>query len=92
VAGRLTITAPADGAVLALDPDIPARYQHVAFDASAPDAGARWRLNDRIVGDAATVLAWRPVPGEYRLELLAADGTALDSVRFRVRGAAGAGR
>jgi penicillin-binding protein 1C len=92
VAGRLTITAPADGAVLALDPDIPARYQRVAFDASAPDAGARWRLNDRIVGDAATVLAWRPVPGEYRLELRAADGTALDSVRFRVRGAAGAGR
>jgi penicillin-binding protein 1C len=88
VAGTLLITAPADGAVLALDPDIPSRYQRVAFDASAPDPTARWRLNDRIVGDAAAVLAWRPVPGEYKLELVAADGTALDAVSFRVRGGA----
>jgi penicillin-binding protein 1C len=80
------ITYPGDGAILALDPDIPPAMQRVFFVAS--DGGqAVWMLNGKRLGKAGRALAWVPVAGKHSLRLLAnAGGRELDSVTFQVRG------
>ncbi len=83
------IRAPAPGTVFALDPDIPPQRQRVQLSASgggAPAAGLRWRVNGRDVGRGASA-SWQPWPGRHALQLVAADGTALDELRIEVRGA-----
>jgi penicillin-binding protein 1C len=75
------IVRPTHGAILAIDPDIPAANQRVAFAADAPEDAA-WRL------DGATAPlgrdGWLPTPGRHVLQLVAGDRT-LDEVVFRVR-------
>ena len=85
-AARL-IASPDDQSVIALDPDIPPAVQRLRFEAVSPlPAGAAWRLDGRRLG-AARPLPWSPWPGHHVLELVDAQGTALDTVRFDVRGA-----
>ncbi len=79
-AGRVGITEPADGSVIALDPDIPQTAQRLWFEG---ESGV-WLLNGRALG-RGTRLAWTPVPGRHRLALLGADGRERDAVRFEVR-------
>ncbi|HYD82080.1 MAG TPA: penicillin-binding protein 1C [Paucimonas sp.] len=81
------IRYPGEGVVIAIDPDIPEPNQRLFFQAQ----GARdlvWRLDGVVLGDAGSDHAWRPVPGEHRLELLDRDGKTIDAVGFQVRGAA----
>lgn len=78
------ITAPADGTILALDPDIPPRNQRVEFTAAAP--GARWRLDGRPLGQGER-LQWFPLPGRHRVQLVDAQGRLLDLIALEVRGA-----
>jgi penicillin-binding protein 1C len=76
------ILAPADGTIVALDPDIPARLQRVTLLADPP-ARARWRVNGR----AQPENHWSPVPGNHAIELVDERGRVLDAVRVTVRGA-----
>jgi penicillin-binding protein 1C len=78
------ITAPSDGTIFALDPDIPPNRQRVRFTADAP--GARWQLDGKPLASGAAV-QWLPWPGRHRVTLVDATGKALDEIRLEVRGA-----
>jgi penicillin-binding protein 1C len=83
---RPRILAPADGAILAMDPDIPARRQRVAIRVSGAQAGARLQVDGAAAMPAEAIGLWLPTPGRHRLRLVAADGGELDRVRVTVRG------
>jgi penicillin-binding protein 1C len=78
------ITAPADGTIIALDPDIPPARQRVRFEAEG--RGLQWRVDGRAfaLGDRAL---WLPWPGRHVVELADARGQVLDRIRLEVRGA-----
>ncbi|ALL65092.1 Multimodular transpeptidase-transglycosylase [Paraburkholderia caribensis MBA4] len=81
------IGSPTNGTLFALDPDIPATRQRVVFERASGTSGrASWRLDGKPLGGEARVL-WLPWPGRHLLELVNADGSSADSVRFEVRGA-----
>jgi penicillin-binding protein 1C len=81
------IGSPADGTLFALDPDIPATRQRIVFERASGSSGrSSWRLDGKPLGRDERVL-WLPWPGRHVLELVDADGTSADSVRFEVRGA-----
>jgi penicillin-binding protein 1C len=77
------IVAPADGTVLALDPDIPPRLQRVRLVASAV-ADAEWLVDGESVGRGD--LLWTPVPGRHAIALRLGSAIA-DTVEVDVRGA-----
>ena len=81
------IAGPADGTIVALDPDIPPANQRLWFQvAAAWPKGAAWRLDGKpLAGGART--GWLPWPGRHTLELVDAAGVVRDSIRFEVRGA-----
>jgi penicillin-binding protein 1C len=76
------IASPRDGTVFAIDPDMPARVQRIAFSGEP----GQWWLDGRSVGRGAAY-AWAPWPGRHQLELKADDGRLLGRVAFEVRGA-----
>jgi penicillin-binding protein 1C len=85
--GARRISSPEDGAVVAIDPDMPAAVQRLRFEAAAPvPPGAAWRLDGKRLGPARP-LPWMPWPGRHVLELLDGGGAPLDTVSFDVRGA-----
>ena len=81
------IVAPSDGSVIAVDPDIPAPRQRVAFAAADAGGAARWLLDGTDLGPAAAITLWSPVPGAHVLTLVDGGARPLGSVRFEVRGA-----
>ena len=93
-AARVRIVAPADGAVLALDPDIPAARQRVAIRIAGAGEGARLQIDGVNAGvnmavnatEAAATRLWQPAPGRHVLRLVSAEGAELDRVRLTVRG------
>jgi penicillin-binding protein 1C len=78
------ITAPSDGTVIALDPDIPPRHQRVRFEAEG--RGLQWRIDGRLFARGSSA-QWLPWPGRHVVELVDARGQVLDRVRLEVRGA-----
>ncbi len=76
-----SIIDPSHDAILALDPDLPAERQILAFRASFPPADAVWHL-DEVRLDSPE---WRLQRGRHRLELRDRDGRVLDQLRFEVR-------
>ncbi|AJY09321.1 penicillin-binding protein 1C [Burkholderia dolosa] len=83
----LTIGAPTDGTIFAIDPDIPPKNQRIWFERTSGRAARfAWRLDDKVIGHADRI-AWMPWPGRHRLELVDARGNVVDTVRFEVRGA-----
>ncbi len=78
------ITSPAQGTIIALDPDIPPQHQRLHLRAEG--ANARWLLNGQSLG-ATRDIAWLPMPGRHTLQLADGRGTVLDEVKFEVRGA-----
>ncbi|MDR3397657.1 MAG: penicillin-binding protein 1C [Pandoraea sp.] len=81
------IAGPADGTIVALDPDIPPANQRLWFQvAAAWPKGAAWRLDGKPLAGGSRV-GWLPWPGRHTLELVDAAGAVRDSVRFEVRGA-----
>src|SRR5207302_10007613 len=55
------IDSPADGPIIALDPDIPAHHQALLFAAQGDRATLNWTLDGKLLGQADTLL-WPPVP------------------------------
>jgi penicillin-binding protein 1C len=78
------IAYPARGAILAVDPDIPAGHQRVFFEVSPADGSYRVQVDggDAVAADAG----WQPEPGRHRLTLLDRDGQVVDQSVFEVRG------
>jgi penicillin-binding protein 1C len=80
------IRYPAPGTIIALDPDIPAAHQRVAFSASPAAPDLRWRLGDTELTDRHGRVLWAPTPGRHTLVLEDAQGAVLSRVDFEVRG------
>ncbi len=81
------ILTPADGTILALDPDIPPTQQRLWLRAHASNGGAvRWQLDGQPLGRGAR-LPWLPLPGQHKLAIVDGQGRELDSVTIQVRGA-----
>jgi penicillin-binding protein 1C len=90
--GAARIGSPADGTLFALDPDIPPARQRIVFERArgASDASV-WRLDGKVLGHGER-LTWLPWPGRHVLELVDADGSSADRIRFEVRGAVAKGK
>ncbi len=82
------IESPAEGSIIAFDPDIPQDQQRVSFEAGRGGEHVRWKLDGRIVCATASLCLWEPRPGAHTLMLESDSGRALDQVEFKVRGTA----
>ncbi|HEX2547089.1 MAG TPA: penicillin-binding protein 1C [Ramlibacter sp.] len=79
------IASPANGTIVALDPDIPPQRQRL--DLRAEGAGPwRWRIDGRDFAGGAHA-GWLPWPGRHVVQLVDARGRVADEVRVEVRGA-----
>lgn len=84
------IVYPANGAIIALDPDIPPQRQRLPLRLSAPAEKAwRWRIDRQTLGQATRPTLWLPNTGIHRLVLEDTSGKEIDAVRFEVRGLRG---
>jgi penicillin-binding protein 1C len=79
------IVYPADGSIIAVDPDIPDDVERILFRAEGVGEH-RWRLDGSDAGSASRPFAWQPLSGEHRLELVDGAGRPVASSRFEVRG------
>ena len=78
------ITAPANGTIIALDPDIPPNRQRVSFSAQGRDL--RWLMDGKPFARGAQA-QWLPWPGRHVVQLLDNSGQVVDEIRLEVRGA-----
>jgi penicillin-binding protein 1C len=80
------IAYPANGTIVALDPDIPANAQKMFFEASPTSGNLEWFLDGQSIGQAAALTPWAPQKGKHILKLMEKNQGELDSVAFEVRG------
>ena len=78
------ITAPTNGTIIALDPDIPPKNQRVSL--TAVGANLRWLMDGKPLAKGASA-QWLPWPGRHVIQLVGNHGEVLDEVRLEVRGA-----
>lgn len=83
--GIVRIESPANGMVVAIDPDIPADRQRLPLSVKGASASMVLRLNGALLGPANRDVLWRPRPGAYRLAVENAAGSAIDQILFTVR-------
>jgi len=79
------IASPADGMVLALDPDIPPNQQRVLISTKGSNDNMSLVLDGHILAQASEHILWPPRAGVHQLALQDARGTTVDSIRFTVR-------
>ena len=82
VTGR--ITAPTNGTIIALDPDIPPGRQRVSF--SAEGHKLRWLMDGKLIARGSSA-QWLPWPGRHVVKLMNDQGELQDEIRLEVRGA-----
>ncbi len=85
-APRAYIEAPSNGAIYAIDPDIPRDRQRLIVKTRGAPKGARLVLMDGREARADRPVMWLPAPGKREIVLKARDGKELDRVSFEVRG------
>lgn len=78
------ITAPTNGTIVALDPDIPPNRQRLNF--AAEGRQLRWRMDGKEFARGAQA-QWLPWPGRHTVQLVSERGEVLDEIRIEVRGA-----
>jgi len=83
---RAYIETPANGAIYAIDPDIPKDRQRFIVKARGAPSGSKLVLADGREVRADRPVMWLPMPGRREIVLKARDGSELDRVRFEVRG------
>ena len=79
------IASPANGMIIAIDPDIPAQQQRVPLTVAGPTAGMLLRLNGKLLWGASQAVLWSPERGAHRLALEDRGGRTVDSILFTVR-------
>ncbi|TAN40215.1 MAG: penicillin-binding protein 1C [Nitrospirae bacterium] len=85
---RARIIYPSEGAIIALDPDIPVENQALFFEADTDGADRQWLLNNKDLGPSGGPVLWRPATGSYVLTLIDKEEQVIDSISFSVRGEA----
>jgi penicillin-binding protein 1C len=78
------ITAPANGSIIALDPDIPPKSQRLGF--STDGRATRWLMDGKEFAKGPSA-QWLPWPGRHVVQLVSNSGEKLDEIRLEVRGA-----
>jgi penicillin-binding protein 1C len=79
------IVSPANGMIIALDPDIPLRNQRIPVTAQGVKAGMLITLNDKVLGPATQDVFLTPSAGAHHLALRDAGGRTVDRILFTVR-------
>jgi penicillin-binding protein 1C len=80
------IEYPAEGTIVALDPDIPPQRQRLLLRISASaDRSWQWQMDKKLLGRASNPNLWLPKPGRHQLALVDGRGNELDTVAFEVR-------
>ena len=85
VGGFPQLRTPVSGKVIALDPDIPAAHQRIAFVEDEAGPSQRLVLNGQDLGAVTGPLLWGPEPGTHTLSIVDDERQVLDSVHFEVR-------
>jgi penicillin-binding protein 1C len=80
------ILSPGAGAIIALDPDIPAAAQRVVFEASRSARNSDWILDGRAIAPVRGELLWTPSVGAHTLSIAHDPGNAVQTIQFVVRG------
>lgn len=83
--GQPRITSPANGVVIALDPDIPERMQRVPISVADASPGLSLKLDGESLVAAGQDMLWKPRRGKFRVELEDQQGRVIDRVVFTVR-------
>ncbi len=78
------IISPANGTIVALDPDIPPNRQRLSL--SAEGTNLRWRMDGKEFARGASA-QWLPWPGKHTVQLVGERAEVLDEIRIEVRGA-----
>jgi hypothetical protein len=71
--------------IIALDPDIPLRYQRIPVTAQGVKADMLITLNDKILGPATRDIFLIPRAGAHTLALRDGNGQTVDRILFTVR-------
>jgi penicillin-binding protein 1C len=79
------IVSPANGMIIAIDPDIPAAHQRVPLSAQGANSTMVMTLDDSVVLPANELALWPLIEGSHRLALKDANGVVLDRILFTVR-------
>jgi penicillin-binding protein 1C len=79
------ISNPANGMVIAVDPDIPADLQRIPFTVQGAVTELLLRLNDQAIGRVEGSYLWQPTRGVHRLALEDQTGRVIDRILFTVR-------
>lgn len=84
----VSINYPGEGAIVAIDPELPLQQQRMVFKANTPiGKGWQWLVDQQTVQMAHGKAAWFPMPGHHTLELQNQHQQTVDTVHFEVRGA-----
>lgn len=79
--GEAVITYPLDGAIFAMDPDLPQERQVLNLRMSARVQGVTWQVN----GEVKDSERWPLTRGRHQIRLIDQDGGVLDEVKVLVR-------
>jgi penicillin-binding protein 1C len=79
------IVSPANGVVIALDPDIPAGNTRVPVRAEGADKSLSLKIDGRVLGRADASYLWAPRPGAHTVLLQRKDGSVVDRAQITVR-------
>ncbi len=81
-----SITYPAGGTIINLDPDIPEENQRISFKAQPEGRKFMWLLNNTSISmEMNNSCLWKPERGDHILSISDQDHRVLDSVTFIVR-------
>ena len=84
-AGGAHLESPADGAIFAIDPDIPGDRQRIVLRAKGASEDDRFVLPDGRTIAANEPFLWQPARGTQSVALVSADGRVLDRAKVQVR-------
>ncbi|PHR62770.1 MAG: penicillin-binding protein 1C [Robiginitomaculum sp.] len=76
------VSQPADGTIIALDPDIPPQNQMMRIAIAGKTTGLNLTLDNQSINPNQL---WLPIPGSHLLTIRDSDQNLIDQVRFSVR-------
>ncbi|MGL5003126.1 MAG: hypothetical protein ACRDAM_09335, partial [Casimicrobium sp.] len=82
------IVSPTDGAIIAIDPDIPAAHQRIALKSGDTAQANCWEVNGERLGCSEKTIAWSPNESSSEkntIRLLDVNGEERDRVTLYVR-------
>lgn len=79
------IRYPADEMIVAVDPDIPVKYQKMPIEIDFPQKGHRIFMNDRLLDLSKEMVLWPIKKGRFVVRIKDQSDDIIDQVSFSVR-------